>query len=766
MTLCGVRSIIQKRYSKATVFFAVIIVILVGILITKPKNWLELRQSQNDEVKVSQQTLKTIDASKIPENAIYLMETSGLPMLSPKQLCAVESAALHHPNRSVVMAVNNKFLQLPIVLKSWSEMYPNVMFINLDIVQWLNGTILLPWLSKNLLDKSPFKTPQASNALRYATLFKYGGFYLDTDVIVLRPMDDLVNAVGLYSTTGLNGAAMAFDKHHPFMEACMNELSANFNPYKWGSNGPDLLTRVINTYCNFNATNLLKPGYCKGIRILDIMRSIIQNRYSKSTVLFALINVILVGMLISKRENMLEFRQTKNNEVQQTLKTIDPTKIPENGIYFLETSGLPMLSPKQLCAVESAALHHPNRSVVVAVKNKFLQLPSVVKSWSEKYKNIMFTTLDIVQWLNGTILLPWLSKNLFDKSPFKTTQSSNVLRYVTLFKSGGLYLDTDVIVMRPMYDLMNAVGLQSTNVINNAVMAFEKHHPYIEACLKEVFANFNPYKWGSNGPNLLTRVINTFCNFNATNLLKPGDCKGIRILDISAFYPVPHTSWQTLFNHDQNISATVLRKAEQSYLLHYWNKMSVDEPIQLPIVLKSWSERYPNVMFIHLDIVQWLNGTILLPWLSKNLFDKSPFKTAQSSNVLRPMDDLVNAVGLQSTKEVNNAVMAFEKHHPYIEACLKDVSAKFNPYKWGSNGPGLLTRVIHTFCNFNKTNSLKAGYCKGIRILDSMYKLQTISHTPVKTLEKLSTGEDLDLLNPYKWGSNGPHLLTRCVKDR
>ncbi|CAG0924479.1 unnamed protein product [Notodromas monacha] len=117
---------------------------------------LESCQSENDEV---QQTLKTIDPSKIQENAIYLMETSGLPMLSPKQLCAVESAALHHPNRSVVMAVNNTFLQLPIVLKSWSEMYPNVMFINMDIVQWLNGTILLPWLSKNLLDKSPLDKP-------------------------------------------------------------------------------------------------------------------------------------------------------------------------------------------------------------------------------------------------------------------------------------------------------------------------------------------------------------------------------------------------------------------------------------------------------------------------------------------------------------------------------------------------------------------------------------------------------------------------------
>ncbi|CAG0922853.1 unnamed protein product [Notodromas monacha] len=310
-------------------------------------------------------------------------------------------------------------------------------------------------------------------------------------------------------------------------------------------------------------------------------RGIVQRKYFKSMVFLAMINVVLVGILISRPKNMPESCQSKNDVVQQTLKTLDPSKIPENAIYLMETSGLPMLSPKQLCAVESAALHHPNRSVVMAVNNKFLQLPIVLKSWSERYPNVMFINLDIVQWLNGTILLPWLSKNLLDKSPFKTAQASNALRYVTLFKYGGLYLDTDVIVMRPMEDLVNAVGLQGTNVLNNAVLAFEKHHPYMEACMNELSAKFNPYKWGSNGPHLLTRVIRTLCKFNATNLLKPGYCKGIRILDIGAFYPVPPNSWKLSFNHDQNISASILKRAEQSYTMHYWNNASVDKPIQL-----------------------------------------------------------------------------------------------------------------------------------------------------------------------------------------
>ncbi|CAG0922852.1 unnamed protein product [Notodromas monacha] len=310
-------------------------------------------------------------------------------------------------------------------------------------------------------------------------------------------------------------------------------------------------------------------------------RGIIRKKYFKRMVFIVAITVILVRILISRPKNVLESRQSENELVQQTLETLDPSKIPENAIYLMETSGLPMLSPKQLCAVESAALHHPNRPVVMAVNNTFLQLPVVLKSWSERYPNVMFINLDIVQWLNGTILLPWLSKNLLDKSPFKTPQATNALRYATLFKYGGLYLDTDVIVMRPMDDLVNDIGLQFNDELNGAVLAFEKHHPFMEACMNELSAKFNPYKWGSNGPYLLTRVIRTFCNFNATNLLKPGYCKGIRILDISAFYPVLPTTWQLLFSHDQNISASILKEAEQSYTMHYWNNMSKDTPIEV-----------------------------------------------------------------------------------------------------------------------------------------------------------------------------------------
>lgn len=56
--------------------------------------------------------------------------------------------------------------------------------------------------------------------LIYAFLFvglcRYGGVYLDSDIIVLNPLSSLNNTVGLedpLAGSSLNGAVMAFRKH-------------------------------------------------------------------------------------------------------------------------------------------------------------------------------------------------------------------------------------------------------------------------------------------------------------------------------------------------------------------------------------------------------------------------------------------------------------------------------------------------------------------------------------------------------------------------
>jgi mannosyltransferase OCH1-like enzyme len=50
----------------------------------------------------------------------------------------------------------------------------------------------------------------------FVVLSRYGGIYLDSDIIVLKPLSLLNNSVGMedrLTGSSLNGAVMAFRKH-------------------------------------------------------------------------------------------------------------------------------------------------------------------------------------------------------------------------------------------------------------------------------------------------------------------------------------------------------------------------------------------------------------------------------------------------------------------------------------------------------------------------------------------------------------------------
>jgi len=117
------------------------------------------------------------------------------------------------------------------------------------------------WLRKiGTGDIEPGKVPFAqnlSNILRLAILYKYGGVYIDADMILLRSFSSLKNAIGAQSAdpqTGqwnqLNNAVLAFDKQHPLLLKLMKEFALTFDGNIWGHNGPYLLTRVVTSLDN------------------------------------------------------------------------------------------------------------------------------------------------------------------------------------------------------------------------------------------------------------------------------------------------------------------------------------------------------------------------------------------------------------------------------------------------------------------------------------------------------------------------------------
>ena len=107
---------------------------------------------------------------------------------------------------------------------------------------------------------------------------------------------------------------------------------------------------------------------------------------------------------------------------------------------------------------------------------------------------------------------------------------TDALRYVFLYQYGGVYLDTDVVLLQPLPTLsetkqvleslglgkVGGVGilgaqrrsLHSPTAVNGAVAVFyEAKSPFLWKCMETLIVDYDPQEWISVGPGLLTTVF-------------------------------------------------------------------------------------------------------------------------------------------------------------------------------------------------------------------------------------------------------------------
>lgn len=143
-----------------------------------------------------------------------------------------------------------------------------VSVISPDLPFLFKGTPAEEWLQDMKSgDRDPGNIPLSQNLcnlIRLAMLYKYGGVYMDADMIILKDFTHFRNAVGAESVdsatkkwTRLNGAVMIFYIHHPIMVDFMEEFASTFDGNRWRYNGPYLVSRVIESVGSTPGYNLM-----------------------------------------------------------------------------------------------------------------------------------------------------------------------------------------------------------------------------------------------------------------------------------------------------------------------------------------------------------------------------------------------------------------------------------------------------------------------------------------------------------------------------
>lgn len=136
------------------------------------------------------------------------------------------------------------------------------------------------------------------------------------------------------------------------------------------------------------------------------------------------------------------------------------------------------MNPRECVGIISylSAIAYPNSNIFVMFlsKTNFVRLKSsLLIEMLKKIKNVHFRYLNISEFARNTPLESWLQSDKLTKSKYLLSHTSDVLRYLTLWKFGGTYLDLDVIVVKSV-KISNFACAEDNKVVNGAILGLDK----------------------------------------------------------------------------------------------------------------------------------------------------------------------------------------------------------------------------------------------------------------------------------------------------
>jgi lactosylceramide 4-alpha-galactosyltransferase len=162
------------------------------------------------------------------DNAFFI-ETSGNGALSYRQACAVESLALHNPNLKVNVLFTDVKINADLdTVQQLMENYANVQLIDIKVDEYMAGTLMEHWYQCTDWRKGTYHVNNLSNALRLLTVYKFGGYYFDLDVISVRPVTSYRNFVAAVDREIVNNNVIHADAKHRFIELAIKDFVTNF----------------------------------------------------------------------------------------------------------------------------------------------------------------------------------------------------------------------------------------------------------------------------------------------------------------------------------------------------------------------------------------------------------------------------------------------------------------------------------------------------------------------------------------------------------
>ena len=167
------------------------------------------------------------------------------------------------------------------------------------------------------------------------------------------------------------------------------------------------------------------------------------------------------------------------------------------------------------------------------------------------------------------------------RSVYWYSHETDLLRILFLYKWGGVYLDTDMILVRSLDSLeMNTIGFEDSSTLCGAFMMFEKGHSYLKSCLIEFAKQYDGNQWAWNGPSLLTRIWHRL--YESNNDVHTKDYKAFYMFHYSkVMSECFNVTSKAVFNEKMSILKT------KAYSVHLNSKITGNVGITNESVLRN-----------------------------------------------------------------------------------------------------------------------------------------------------------------------------------
>ncbi|XP_047505131.1 lactosylceramide 4-alpha-galactosyltransferase-like [Pieris napi] len=278
------------------------------------------------------------------------------------------------------------------------------------------------------------------------------------------------------------------------------------------------------------------------------------------------------------------------------LPTVDGTFSPAPyPIFFHDTSCKGYLNSRQMCAIESAAISHPERNIYVFFSGPVSKSALLGKmSIMYRFSNVMLARVHIDEYSANTPIQFFIENGTLKNTSWAIENTSNVLRFLSLYKWGGVYLDTDVVVVKS-FDLLgeNWIAKEDVFTINSAAISLDNYtlgRNVASDFLDEIVKHYKSDNWAHNGPGVVTRVLTRYCGTDDLTKMTNSKCQGFTVLEPKYLYPIHYNDRMQYFQHGNP------ENYPDAYLHHIWNRLTHHLKVPKHSLYSKLAQRYcPSV---------------------------------------------------------------------------------------------------------------------------------------------------------------------------